>query len=210
LTQKIYCKTVPVMSHRLPPLNGLRAFEAAARHLSFKRAADELSVTPGAVSQQVKALERAMGVALFRRLHRALVLTPAGEALVPPISAAFHTISKAMETVAPALKGRRLRLGVARKLMTSGGPAIDWLSTEKAKTLVDVRTSDDIATLMAGKLDALLRPAGGTYPGFHSLRFEISTAKGGHASADLVSVPGLAGCREHEAVVRALHRAQSA
>ncbi|MBV9834263.1 MAG: LysR family transcriptional regulator [Alphaproteobacteria bacterium] len=197
------------MSHRLPPLNGLRAFEAAARHLSFKRAADELSVTPGAVSQQVKALERSMGVALFRRLHRALVLTPSGEALVPPLTSAFHTISKAMETVAPALKGRRLRLGVARKLMSSGGPAIDWLATAKAKALVDIRTSDDVAALMAGKLDALLRPAGGTYPGFHSVRFELATATGGSASADLVSVPGLAGCREHEAVARALYRARS-
>jgi LysR family transcriptional regulator, glycine cleavage system transcriptional activator len=197
------------MSHRLPPLNGLRAFEAAARHLSFKRAADELAVTPGAVSQQVKTLERAMGVTLFRRLHRALVLTPSGEALVPPISAAFHTISKAMEAAAPALKGRRLKLGVARSLLKAGGPAIDWLSTEKARKLVDARTSDDVATLMAGKLDALLRPAGGgTYPGFHSLNFELATSEGGRASAVLVSVPGLAGCREHEAVVRALHRAQ--
>jgi LysR family glycine cleavage system transcriptional activator len=93
--------------------------------------------------------------------------------------------------------------------MTAGGPAIDWLATSKARTLVDVRTTDDVAALMAGKLDALLRPAGGTYPGFHSLSFELATAKGSE-SAVLVSVPGLAGCREHEAVVRALHRARSA
>src|SRR6266566_7168937 len=58
------------MSYRLPPLNGLRAFEASARHLSFKRAADELSVTPGAISQQVKSLEASIGVKLFRRLPR--------------------------------------------------------------------------------------------------------------------------------------------
>ena len=58
------------MSYRLPPLNGLRAFEASARHLSFRRAADELCVTPGAVSQQVKSLEASIGVKLFRRLPR--------------------------------------------------------------------------------------------------------------------------------------------
>jgi len=60
------------MSHRLPPLNGLRSFEAAARHLSFTHAADELGVTPGAVSQQVKSLEGALGITLFRRLPRSL------------------------------------------------------------------------------------------------------------------------------------------
>jgi len=77
------------MSHRLPPLNGLRSFEAAARHLSFTRAADELSVTPGAVSQQVRSLERALGITLFRRLPRSLVLTDEGEAYLPAIKSAF-------------------------------------------------------------------------------------------------------------------------
>src|SRR5687767_7733005 len=62
-------------SDRLPPLNALRAFDAAARHLSFKRAALELHVTPGAVSHQVKQLEEYLGVPLFRRLTRALELT---------------------------------------------------------------------------------------------------------------------------------------
>jgi LysR family glycine cleavage system transcriptional activator len=104
------------MSHRLPPLNGLRAFEAAARHLSFTRAADELSVTAGAVSQQVKALEDALGVALFRRLPRSLVLTQAGESYLPAITSAFEIISKATEMNAPALRGRKLRLGVTPRI----------------------------------------------------------------------------------------------
>src|SRR5437773_12192454 len=76
------------MSYRLPSLNGLRCFEAAARHLSFKRAADELGVTPGAVSQQVKALEGALGITLFRRLPRGLILTDRGEGYLPAITAA--------------------------------------------------------------------------------------------------------------------------
>src|SRR5204862_4718308 len=83
------------MSHRLPPLNGLRSFEAAARHLSFTRAADELGVTPGAVSQQVKSLEQALGVTLFRRLPRSLVLTEEGEAYLPTIEQALDIISRA-------------------------------------------------------------------------------------------------------------------
>ena len=105
------------MSYRLPPLNGLRSFEAAARHLSFTRAADELGVTPGAVSQQVKSLEGALGIALFRRLPRSLILTDEGEAYLPSISSAFDLISRATEKSAPALRGRKLRLGIAPQLL---------------------------------------------------------------------------------------------
>ena len=63
------------MTYALPPLNAVRAFEAAARHLSFKLAAHELHVTPAAVGQQVKALEARLGVQLFERLHKQLILT---------------------------------------------------------------------------------------------------------------------------------------
>ena len=66
------------MGRRLPPLNAVRAFEAAARHLSFTRASEELNVTQAAVSHQVKALEDRLGVLLFRRLNRGLLLTDAG------------------------------------------------------------------------------------------------------------------------------------
>src|ERR687883_495078 len=74
------------MTYILPPLNALRAFEAAARHLSFKLAAHELHVTPAAVGQQVKALEARLGVRLFERLHKQLILTEAGQAYLPGIS----------------------------------------------------------------------------------------------------------------------------
>lgn len=73
------------MSHRLPPLNALRAFEAAARHLSFKNAAQELSVTPTAISHQIKVLEDFLGLPLFHRLTRALALTPQGQAMLPKV-----------------------------------------------------------------------------------------------------------------------------
>ncbi len=68
------------MSRRLPPLNAMRAFEVAARHLSFTKAAVELNVTQAAISHQVKALEEWLGVKLFRRLNRALLLTDASQA----------------------------------------------------------------------------------------------------------------------------------
>lgn len=83
------------MRRRLPPLNQLRAFEAAARHLSFKHAADELSVTPAAVSHQVKALEAFWGRKLFRRLNNALVLTDAGERYQPLLTEGFGKLAEA-------------------------------------------------------------------------------------------------------------------
>lgn len=85
------------MAYRLPPLNALRAFEAAARHLSFKKAAAELSVTPTAVSHQIKMLEQFLDLALFRRLTRALELTPQGEALLPKVREGLECFAAAVE-----------------------------------------------------------------------------------------------------------------
>ena len=81
------------MTERLPPLNALRTFEAAARHLSFTKAAAELFVTQAAVSHQIKSLEDHLGVALFRRLNRALMLTDAGQALLPYVRDAFDQLA---------------------------------------------------------------------------------------------------------------------
>src|SRR5262249_60241043 len=89
------------MPSLLPPLNPLRAFEAAARHLSFKLAAHELHVTPGAVGQQVKALEERLGVPLFERLHKQLVLTSAGQEYVTALQKAFYRIADATERLKP-------------------------------------------------------------------------------------------------------------
>ena len=87
------------MSPRLPPLNALRTFEAAARHLSFTKAADELFVTQAAVSHQIKGLEEQMGVQLFRRLNRRLLLTDEGQLLLPDVRAAFELLANAVRTV---------------------------------------------------------------------------------------------------------------
>jgi len=80
----------------LPPLNGLRAFEAAARHVSFKEAAAELNVTQAAISHQIRALEEWFGMALFERQVRAVELTPAGAELLPPMSQAFNGMAGAV------------------------------------------------------------------------------------------------------------------
>src|SRR6516165_2038311 len=145
------------MSYRLPPLNALRAFEASARHLSFKRAADELSVTAGAVSQQVKSLEARMGVSLFRRLSRGLVLTAAGESYLPSISRAFHAISEATEKVAPALKGRQLRFGISPRLSKQRFPIVDKLMRDGGAPVARIILTDDLEKLIEGRLDMLLR-----------------------------------------------------
>ncbi|HYD66525.1 transcriptional regulator GcvA [Azospirillum sp.] len=85
------------MSRRLPPLNALRAFEAAARHLSFTKAAEELHVTQAAVSHQIKGLEEWLGLPLFRRMNRALVLTDAGQAYLPPLKEALDLMENATQ-----------------------------------------------------------------------------------------------------------------
>jgi DNA-binding transcriptional LysR family regulator len=85
------------MKNRLPPLDLLRGFEVAARHLSFTRAADELSLTQSAVSRQIKALEDHLGAALFKRRHRALLLTDAGQLLLRAVSDALRRIAEATE-----------------------------------------------------------------------------------------------------------------
>ena len=82
---------------RLPPLTAMRNFEVAARYLSFTKAAEELFVTQAAVSHQIKALERNLGVSLFRRLNRALVLTDEGQALLPYVRGAFDQLAAGVQ-----------------------------------------------------------------------------------------------------------------
>lgn len=85
------------MTPPLPPLNAIKAFEAAGRHLSFTRAAAELNVTPAAVSHQVRALEQLLGIPLFRRLTRTLLLTDAGQAALPILSQGFDQLARGVE-----------------------------------------------------------------------------------------------------------------
>jgi len=96
------------MTYRLPPLNALRAFEAAARHLSFKDAGEELSVTPTAISHQIRGLEEYLGFYLFRRLTRALELTREGRAMLPKVREGLECFAAAIESTRQHDAGGRL------------------------------------------------------------------------------------------------------
>src|SRR5256885_3112318 len=87
---------ISAISQPLPPLNALRAFEVIARHLSFAKAAEELHVTPAALSHQIRALEQQLGTALFHRRARAIALTDAGRLIYPGLHAGFESVRAAM------------------------------------------------------------------------------------------------------------------
>src|SRR5690349_20607422 len=95
---------------KLPPLGSLRAFEAAARHMSFREAANELGVTPTAISHQIRILEDICGQPLFRRRPRPLELTSAGERLFPVIRSRFDAFASALVSASPRVSHRRLRV----------------------------------------------------------------------------------------------------
>ena len=195
------------MTYRLPPLNGLRAFEAAARHLSFKGAADELCVTPGAVSQLVKALETALDLKLFHRSARAIALTAEARDYLPSIRRAFEEIAKATEASAPGLRGRKLRLGIAPDLDRLASPLLGRLVSGKGTAeIVGLRVKDDPA-LLDKHLDALLRTSDEACAGRHINRVVVRGGDQGRIAAVLVTRPGIAGCHQHDTLVKLLARA---
>ena len=109
------------MKRSLPPLNGLRAFEAAARHMSFTDAADELSVTQAAISHQVRGLEQRLGLKLFVRRNRSLLLSEAGQAYLPAVRAAFDQLNEATEKLLQKDRGGHLTV------TTTASFAMKWL-----------------------------------------------------------------------------------
>jgi LysR family glycine cleavage system transcriptional activator len=165
------------MPDRLPPLNALRAFEAAARHRSFKRAAEELFVTPAAISQQVKSLEEYLGVELFRRLTRAIELTPAAEAMLPKLREGFDCFATGLAHARRAEERGRIAVEAppnfaARWLMprlrsfTTSYPQYDL---RLIGTLRAIDNPDDDSPPDPGRADAEARVAvrygKGEYPG---------------------------------------------
>jgi LysR family glycine cleavage system transcriptional activator len=154
------------MTRRLPPLNSLRAFEAAARHLSFTRAAEELHVTPAAISHQIKALEDHLGVKLFRRLSRAVLLTEAGQACVAGLSDAFDRMAVALERL------RAQECSGSLTVSTSPALAAKWLvpRLERFQQLhpeIDVRVSAAMRLVDFARedVDVAIRYGPGSYPG---------------------------------------------
>ncbi|MBM3518056.1 MAG: transcriptional regulator GcvA [Alphaproteobacteria bacterium] len=159
------------MTRRLPPLNALRAFEAAARLRSFTKAAAELHVTQGAISHQVRALEEHIGVPLFRRHNRALQLTAEGQDYWPAIRDALDRLDDAT---------RRLKASEASGLLT-----VSVLPSFAARWLVprlglfrlrhpdiDVRiaAAAELANFVRDEVDVAIRHGHGNYPGLHSIK----------------------------------------
>jgi LysR family transcriptional regulator, glycine cleavage system transcriptional activator len=106
--------------HKLPQLSELRAFEAAARHLSFKKAAAELGVTPTAISHQIKLLEEYCGRPLFRRRPRPMALTEAGSRLFPVIRDGLETFASAIATIKRDRSKQPLRVTTTMLLRAAG------------------------------------------------------------------------------------------
>lgn len=151
------------------PLNALRAFEAAARHLNFTRAAIELCVSQGAVSHQVAQLERRLGTRLFHRLPRGLALTDEGHALVPVLADAFDRVAATLDQYAGGRFREALKVGVV------GTFATGWLlprltAFARAHPSIDLRisTNNNRVDLAGEALDYAIRFGDGAWHGTHA------------------------------------------
>jgi LysR family transcriptional regulator, glycine cleavage system transcriptional activator len=159
------------MSRRLPPLNAVRAFEAAARHLSFTRAAEELHVTQAAISHQIKALEERLGLRLFDRRHRALALTPAGQRYLPGVRAAFERLAAATEQ----LIGAEARGAVTVSMISSFAtkwllPRLGRFRTAQPDIEVRITTSTSLVDFSREDVDMAIRYGRGRWPNADAVR----------------------------------------
>lgn len=153
----------------LPPLNALRAFGAVGRHLNFSRAAEELFVTPAAVSQQVKNLEDILGVVLFQRLGRNTTLTDAGRQLLPGVEAGFEELENAVRLCRSYGETKHISCS------TVGGFASRWLvprlrgwTAETPDIDIRISTSRDLVGLQGQGIDLAIRLGTGKEPDFHT------------------------------------------
>lgn len=186
------------MTYRFPSLNGLKAFEAAARHLSYKAAAAELGVTAGAVSQQVKRLEGSLGISLFRRLPQGLLITKEGARYLPEISKAFDLLTDATEAVAPALNGRKLSIGIAPSVAIQ--LPLGWPRHHETLNAYvrDTRATDDVELIWNNEIDALLL---GQKTRHANLAEQEIAVNGDTSRIFFITRPGLAECRQSRAII---------
>lgn len=156
------------MPTRLPPLNALRAFESAGRHLSFSKAAKELHVTPAAVGHQIRQLEDFLGVTLFLRLNRAIQLTESGAALLPGAIDGFDRLRAGVEAVSRLNESRPLTLSVVPSF---GGKwllqRLDAFRAEHPGIEVRLDATTRVVDLTAEAIDVAIRFGDGDYPGMH-------------------------------------------
>lgn len=157
------------MTARLPSLNGLRAFEAAARHLSFTLAASELNVTQTAISHQIRRLEEELGIRLFIRQNRALALTPEARDYLPGVRAAFNDLRLATDRLLRKDDDKVLTVSTLASL------AAKWLlprlaDFQEAHPGIDVRitTSTSLVDFQRDDVDAAIRYGRGQWPGLRA------------------------------------------
>jgi LysR family glycine cleavage system transcriptional activator len=157
---------MPKVTARLPSLNGLRAFEAAARHLSFTQAASELNVTQTAISHQIRRLEEELGLRLFIRKNRALALTPQARDYLPGVRAAFNDLRLATDRLLRKDDDNVLTISTLASL------AAKWLlprlsTFQEAHPGIDVRitTSPSLVDFKGGDVDAAIRYGRGHWSG---------------------------------------------
>lgn len=151
---------------QLPSLNALRAFEAAGRHLSFSRAAEELHVTPAAVGQQVRSLEGLLEVPLFQRRSRSLVLTEAGHALLPGLSEVFYRLTEVVEEFRRRDVDRPLTVTVPPTFAAGWLlPRLDQFRDAHPDVEVRIDATNRVVDLTHDSVDVALRYGTGDYPG---------------------------------------------
>ncbi|MCW2309234.1 transcriptional regulator GcvA [Rhodobium gokarnense] len=154
------------MTRALPPLNALRAFEAAARHLSFKLAADELNVTPAAVSHHVKALEEALGVDLFHRMTRALRLTDAGRAALPALTEGFNKLAEGVDQMRTFRESGLLTVSVSPSFGSMWlVPKLDRFRSRHPDIEIRIDGTDRLVDVAGGEVDVAIRYGPGGYKG---------------------------------------------
>ncbi len=148
------------------PLNALRAFEAAARHLSFTRAASELCVTQAALSHHIKLLEERLGFALFQRLPRGVVLTDEGAALAPSISDSLDQMSQSLGSFASGRKREVITVGVVSTFATGWLlPRLRGFTIAHPEVDIRIRTNNNVPELAGEGLDLAIRYGDGSWHG---------------------------------------------
>lgn len=151
------------------PLNALRAFEAAARHLNFTRAGLELCVSQGAVSHQVAELEKRLGTRLFHRLPRGLALTDEGHALVPVVSEAFDRVAATLDQYADGRFREALKIGVVGTFATGWLlPRLDRFARTHPSIDLRIATNNNRVDLAGEALDYAIRFGDGAWHGTHA------------------------------------------
>ena len=176
------------------PLNGLRVLDAAARHLSFTRAADELAVTPAAVGQQIRALEETLGTVLFRRTTRGLELTPEGAAGLAALRAGFLQFEDAVQAMQAGQSSKSLTIAAPRDVATKWlMPRLAAIANADPDTRIVLVNGDDGAEFTEANLDLAIRWGEG--PGEHegeALESDgmVTVARPGGGADTRISWPG--------------------